>query len=186
MQLNSREARLDPSRADCIFAAASQRTRVPRLALLVAALQLSFGAGADDAVARHPCAQIVADSERLHCYDAHFPPNGQHAPVPARAEVAPESPEAFGLSEAQRRAAAGAPAQEASIESIASRAKELRRRPTGEMIILLENGQTWVQIDSGASQTLRAGDEVTIKRAAMGSFLLTSPGHGIVRVRRLN
>jgi hypothetical protein len=47
----------------------------------------------------------------------------------------------------------------------------------------LGNGQTWT-LDDGPV-LLRAGDTIVIKRAALGSFLMTTPTNRVYRVRRL-
>jgi hypothetical protein len=54
------------------------------------------------------------------------------------------------------------------------------------------NGQTYIVLDSGQTWTmgendgwLSKGDEITIKRAALGSFLLTSTTNHTYHVRRV-
>lgn len=50
-------------------------------------------------------------------------------------------------------------------------------------VVQLDNGQTWA-LDDGPVM-LRAGDTIVIKRAALGSFLMTTPTSRVYRVRRL-
>jgi hypothetical protein len=45
----------------------------------------------------------------------------------------------------------------------------------GNVRVALDNGQAWTFTATDA--LLRAGDPVTIKRGALGSFLLTTPSH---------
>ena len=50
----------------------------------------------------------------------------------------------------------------------------------------LENGQQWVLLESMGSDRYRAGDAITIRSGALGSFLATMPGRkGAWRVRRV-
>ena len=51
------------------------------------------------------------------------------------------------------------------------------------MYATLDNGQTWTFNDSGA--TLRSGDAVSIKRGALGSYLLVTADHHSYHVRRV-
>lgn len=43
------------------------------------------------------------------------------------------------------------------------------------MLITLDNGQVWKQVDS-SSLRLRVGDAVEIERASLGSFMLKKQG----------
>jgi hypothetical protein len=49
--------------------------------------------------------------------------------------------------------------------------------------VRLDNGQAWSLNESGV--TLKQGDAVTIRHAAMGSFLLVAPDRRSYRARRL-
>jgi hypothetical protein len=53
----------------------------------------------------------------------------------------------------------------------------------GNLSVVLDNGQTWTFMETGGS--LRPGEVVTVKRAALGSFLLTTRARRSYRVRRL-
>jgi hypothetical protein len=55
--------------------------------------------------------------------------------------------------------------------------------PNGHSIVTLDGGQLW-ELDE-ADPLLATGDSVTIKRAALGSFLMTTGSGRIHRVRRL-
>ena len=49
----------------------------------------------------------------------------------------------------------------------------------------MSNGQVWVLVDTDDNRLARAGAAVTIKRAAVGSFLMkVDAGGAAVRVRR--
>lgn len=150
---------------------------------------VSWQAALAESAATHPCASITEAAARLACYDAAFgsPPAGvpqerarSEAPKPPAADPAHE----FGLTRAQREAAAGA-ARAADADSITVSVRSLRNRPTGEFVVTFDNGQTWVQREANPRAVLKVGDSVTIRKAALGSYLLVTPDRIATRVRRL-
>lgn len=105
---------------------------------------------------------------------------------PPTAGARPPTPEElFGhdavTSEEMVRQAAGI----GRLEELNQRITAMRRNPDGKLVLTLENGQVWVQLDSRRVR-LAAGDEVRIRRAAMGSYLLAGADmtQGM-RVRRI-
>jgi hypothetical protein len=130
------------------------------------------------------CALIPAPDSRLACYDAlaHRPgdkpsaaakstPAPAAAPVPAPAAAAPAAaaiaadPKNFGLTPAQ---------QHISIVS---------SDQAGRTLVVLDSGETWSVMDNDGR--ISSGDAVTIKRAALGSFLMMTPSNHSYRVRRI-
>lgn len=75
--------------------------------------------------------------------------------------------------------------KDAAIEQVETTIREVRKTPTGWRFIL-EDGARWEQIDT---ETLplapRVGAKVTIRRAALGSYMLTVNKRAI-RVERVN
>lgn len=142
-----------------------------------------------ESAATHPCASITEAAARLRCYDAAFgSPPAESSTERAGAE-APKLPPAdpardFGLTPAQRQAAASA-SRAADADSITVSVRSLRNRPTGEFVVTFDNGQTWVQREVNSRAVLRVGDTVTIRKAALGSYLLVTPDRIATRVRRL-
>jgi hypothetical protein len=174
---------------------------------IVLAVGLLIGLDGSGAVS---CASVADDRARLACYDAIFRATassgaepvsaaaaataaasvtapgvatGAGAVAPAAA-VAKPSPEAgFGMTAAQReQKEARSPA---SVDSITSRIVEVKLRAYGRVTIRLENGQVWDQVESLSGQRFVAGDEVTIRKASLGSYLAKGPRSGLVRVRRV-
>ncbi len=165
---------------------------------------IALGCGAPlSGVAADPsqgCSTIDDASRRLDCYDKAFgrpaaATTGAIRSVPAvvpaatatAAATAAVDPVAqqraeFGLSEAAKKARD--PQQAAQAESITDTLATLGHRPTGELVFNLQNGQVWMQIDSGTRTRVKAGDMVTIRKGALGSFLLVGPDRMPVRVRR--
>ncbi|HET7204927.1 MAG TPA: hypothetical protein VFI92_16320 [Steroidobacteraceae bacterium] len=163
------------------------------LTLLVVSLA-SVPLVADDGT--HRCASIANDQARLDCYDAAFgrpaasSAAGMTAPasgVAASATPAPtataKSREEFGLSEVDKRARN--PQQDVEPASITAQVAKLGRRPTGETIVSLADGQVWTQIESENRSRVKVGDTVTIRKGTLGSYLLVGPDGIAVRVRRV-
>jgi hypothetical protein len=61
------------------------------------------------------------------------------------------------------------------------------RNNAGKWVIRLEDGATWAQIDTNeVPNDPKAGDTVTIRRATMGSYMLSLGHHIAFRARREN
>jgi hypothetical protein len=136
-----------------------------------------------DALAQ--CAAIVGRDERLACFDAlasqQHPASAAAGPaegvrlVPA-VPAESERPEDFGLDPAQRGQT------EQHLSSITARVSGFSHSKQGKIQAELDNGQAW-ELDE-ADPLLAAGDPVTIRRAALGSFLLITPSKRSHRVHR--
>ncbi len=167
---------------------------VARLAQSAILLGLASQAGAATGeLAR--CAAIDAPEARLACYDRLAGRDAAPAPAsvvgssasPAPAAIssvviapvaaakaegaarsaansAESSAQNFGLTPAQQHKAPDGPSSiQARITNLADRG--------GTPYVQLDNGQLWMVTDTGAEEWLNLGDPVTIKRAALGSFL---------------
>lgn len=133
----------------------------------------------------HPCAAVAEPDERLACYDAAYSrPAAAPAPEQADDAVPAIANNEFGLSEAELRERDPERAR-AVLQSIEARVVAQRRRADGAIEITLDNGQTWLQLERTRSLRVRDGDRVTIRRAALGSFLLVTPARALIRVRRI-
>jgi hypothetical protein len=72
------------------------------------------------------------------------------------------------------------------INQIEARVSKIKTSATGYAVITLDNGQVWKQTDSSRLR-LSDNDQVTIRRAALGSFMLNKAGKKtIMRVRRIS
>jgi len=117
------------------------------------------------------------------------------AAVPApRPAVTGQTPEPAGLppAPAARPTPAGKPADmPPPVESaepdgrIVATVTELRERPYGELIILLDNGQIWEQKHRDNRFRLRVGDEVTISKGLVSGYRLSGRGNNSIQVERL-
>jgi hypothetical protein len=140
------------------------------------------------------CAAIKADGERYACYDremATLVPGavvataGAAAVAPAAAAAPVLTPEQrFGLSPAQADAKVSEASASGSLESLEAKVAGIRDITNGRVLIDLDNGQVWRQVDTDVTVRLKAGDAVSIKRGALGSYWLSSNDRGW-RVKRL-
>jgi hypothetical protein len=187
-------------------------THARRLVLSMAILAAcaAGGALAEDPNGLAQCSSISNAAERLACFDrlagrasaskatpsspAAAPPAAAPVsaapvsaapaaatPVPARASTDDD----FGLSKVQKQrngAASGAPPE--IKKSLTARVTGFRKGPDGRPRVLLDNGQSWEYEEDG-DYLLAVGDSVTIERASLGSFLLTTPAKLVHRVRRI-
>ena len=123
---------------------------------------------------------------------------GAGATSPANAPVvaAPANPAAdFGLTPARKESIQAAEAKESNApaapkappapDSMTAKVATVANRLTGELVVILDDGQVWVQIDTETKGKVKEGDEVTIRKATLGSYFLVTPNHILVRVRRV-
>ena len=72
----------------------------------------------------------------------------------------------------------------ASVEEVALEIDRVSRH-SGGAVFYMSNGQVWRQIDTNRTSRVRSGGAVTIRRASMGSFLMSVEAGGpAIRVRR--
>jgi hypothetical protein len=129
------------------------------------------------------CYAIQRNSERLACYDRAV----EYLRQPEEKLPAPSAETSFGLQgRAKDSRTAGSPSDPpAETTSITARVTNIESSRSGLMTISLDNGQVWRQISSSSPAFLNVGDEITINRAAFGSFLMRIPNGGPLRVRRV-
>lgn len=126
-------------------------------------------------------------------------PGARPAPQPGAPLLAPQAPAdpvaAFG---AKERAAEDDPltaqkiekkkaAESQELKQIEARVTAVRKRPAGEQVLTLDNGQVWTQTEARQQPQFEVGDVVIIKRGLLGSFLLTlQKGSASTRVQRIS
>jgi hypothetical protein len=151
---------------------------------------LVSSARADEPGGPHECAAIENASARLACYDRWFTPPVTPAEAPedddgtAVAGPASSPADQFGLTRAQIEAREPEH-HEQRLDRIEARVTGIRYPSTGERIITLDNGQVWRQTEATVRGPVREGDLVTIRRGALGSFKLVTPGGASLGVRRI-
>ena len=100
-------------------------------------------------------------------------------PAPAAAQDPAEAAKNFGLSSAQLHSAPQGP------PSIEARVAQVGVDRALRSYAVLDNGQSWLSTDGGME--LVSGEQVSIKRAALGSFMLvSSTSKHSYHVRRLH
>ncbi len=142
------------------------------------------------------CAAITDDASRLTCYDTAVASlDAEAAKLAAERKRASEARarEAAAKAEADRKlaeenaakakvdsfGAAGLPADRKpdtksdSIDELEGSIVEVFYSQAQSLIVVLENGQMWRQIDGISLPPVRAGDKVVIKKRALSGFRLT-------------
>ncbi len=141
-------------------------------------LLTTAGANADEVRARlAECRAIANVLPRLDCYDrlANAEGRARRSDTPTR--TAPSVDDSFG-----RDAPASA---DPPLESVTSVVESVERRPRGEYVFRLENGQTWTELSPGRRR-FEQGVTVEIRRTRLGGYMLTTDGARATRVRRLD
>jgi len=130
--------------------------------------------------AQHHCVQLRNDTERLACYDQAF---GKPAAAAAATAAAPQ--EQFGFTEKELARNTGQSAVSAAAESVTAAITSLVRRHDGKFVVTLDNAQVWVQSEFNSQADVEIGDSVTVRRGALGSYLLVTKAKIGTRVKRV-
>lgn len=76
-------------------------------------------------------------------------------------------------------------AEDDQIAEVTGAVARVRHNAEGKAVITLDNGQVWTQIDDARSNRLEQGGVVRVRRAALGSFMMSVEAGGpALRVRR--
>ena len=164
---------------------------LPALSLAV----LSATAEADPLPDELVVCRGLPDDARLACYDAAVdrgtvratgrssatraaanPGSDAGSPASSSRESAIISQEQlFGMNKDEIQRTVEATTGEAQLTSLDAVITRLQQSGYGTVMITLDNGQIWRQVDS-SSLRLRVGDAVEIERASFGSFMLQKKG----------
>ncbi len=156
------------SRLACYDALAHRPADVSSAAARSSAVPAPLPAAVSAPAPAAPSAAVVASAPA-----AAAPP----APVPAQAAAIAADPKNFGLTPAQQHTTDLGPKSIAATISIVSADQN------GRTLVVLDNGETWTVMDNDGR--LSSGDAVTIKHAALGSFLMLTRSNHSYRVRRI-
>jgi len=160
----------------------------------VALCQVSRADPPDVVAGMRACANEQDDSRRLACYDRSVgrnpvePPHSAASkpkppPVPAGPEAVALAEQQFGMNPQLAQQQAGAQAVP-RLKELHARVVAVSRKPRGEPIVKLENGQVWQAADGEVTDRFTIGNVVTIWTGAMGSYYM-AVGHYSVRVTRM-
>jgi hypothetical protein len=72
-----------------------------------------------------------------------------------------------------------------AADSIIVTIKSIGRRATGEQVFQTADDQTWVEVEPTSRVRVEPGETVTIRKAALGSYLLVTSGRVGTKVRRV-
>jgi hypothetical protein len=110
------------------------------------------------------------------------------AAAPAPAPVAPVSnpQDAFGLTAEQREARAAKSKEVAKVDRITATVVTAKMTVSGRLLLTLDNGQQWAQVEPSRQQYFYEGDPITIRKASLGSYLASGPKSGTgIRIKRI-
>lgn len=157
------------------------------------------------------CVAEKIDSRRLACFDAEMARLAGQAVAPRPAAAATAAPVAVvaaatAAASVPAPAAASAPSAEEKFGARGELAREIEgkdpahdagngeleatvtgidRRPYGELVVTLDNGQVWQQLTMSQAIRLKVGETVTIKSGALGSYSLSGAQRGSIKVKRI-
>jgi len=176
-----------------------------RVLCVVPFILLSAPAFAQEAIAKvYACADIEDAGQRHACFDALVPELKKNRAAATSTSATPtvkpqQQVEAFGAPKASAspltapvktpsEAKAAAVAQkEQSIDKVSLPVKSISTGGDGKYRFVMENGQIWKQIDVEKLRNIGSGPwTAEIKKASMGSFMLSLGGSRTVRVERVN
>jgi hypothetical protein len=152
---------------------------------LLAAAATQPALAADDDLSKRiaACTREQDDARRLACFDR------AAAPAAARAEAAEKvhATQAFGVhgSELARNRDDDDAKKETVPERITAKIAGIDKRPRGELVVTLDNGQVWAQKEVGAYFPIKVGDAATILAGTLGSYRLVVANRAtaVTRVR---
>ena len=194
---------MNPARASTLRRDITVRLRVGLTTATVIAACAAQPVAAAPKNALQACAAVVADADRLACYDrlagrvapgvaagagapaaaaspSRAPPAAAAASstAPAPAAVAATPKESFGLYEAEHPKP-----QVVTAKSLEAQVVALGRSPGGHVTVTLEGGAVWELDDD--DPLLAIGQSVTLTRAALGSYMLRTASRRTHRAHRL-
>lgn len=126
------------------------------------------------------CVGIERNTERLACFD-----RAVAVLMGVEGAQAPSAESSFGLVASTPRADAPRSGELGEdLRKLTAKVTAVATASDGSSVVTLENGQVWRQI-SGNQMLLKVGDEVTINRAALGSFQMFVPSGRNGKVKRV-
>jgi hypothetical protein len=130
------------------------------------------------------CAELTSDTARLTCFDREIAEIRKRNPQPP-ASVAPTAEQKFGLSNKQVLDLGATPGQAPTPTVLHAHIASVSQHPIERQVFVLDNAQTWQQIELDLDFAARIGQEVKISKGALGSFWLSTDSHHATRVKRI-
>jgi len=140
----------------------------------------------------YSCTEITEGGARLACFDAAVgrlrtaETQGDVVAVDrSRVETIQRESFGFNLPQLSRLMPRLGGRQDEPIASVQMQVERIIGRADGRSVFVLADGQRWAQVEAQSTRNVRPGDTVTIRRAALGSYMLVSARGGAAhRVRR--
>jgi hypothetical protein len=136
------------------------------------------------------CRKLADGQARLACYDKAVDALGQaldkgEVVAVDQGQVQQVRRQAFGFTLPSLTVFDRGAAKGQDVDEVTLTIESARLGPDGKWVLGLEGGQVWRQIESTPfSRTPKAGAKATIRRALLGSYLMTVGGKSGVRVHR--
>jgi hypothetical protein len=151
------------------------------LALAHGLLSPGLAGAASPTAAFMACAGEKDDARRLACFDAAVAEARTQPAPPAAAVAVAAAPtltkeEKFGLRGDLKQEKAKQAPELVELESVTGKVTKLAAKPHGQLIVTLDNGQVWYEIQANTGLRVKVGDQVTIKSGALGSYSLVANG----------
>jgi hypothetical protein len=105
------------------------------------------------------------------------------APAPSEAKVAADTVGLQGSALRKKLQAEGVNPDR--VAPIIAKVVRMLPRPHAELAFVLDNGQTWEQVETLDGLNIRLQDTVTIKPGILGAFFLSTPRKQTIRVHRI-
>lgn len=130
------------------------------------------------------CRQVESIEERVACYDRYV--DSTHPKDAVTAVRIPDAQSLFGEHDSEAKQIVAEALSIEQIDQVLAEVANVSRSASRKLVVTLENGQVWQQVDSQALH-LKEGDAVVIRKASLGSYRLEKEsGSRRIRVRRLN
>ncbi len=166
------------------------------LALAQCWLSPALAAGTAANASFMTCAGEQDDARRLACFDAAAararaqpaPPVESAAPAAAAtaAAVVPLSKEdRFGLRGDLKEEKTKQTPELAELQELRATVTKVAAKPHGELVLSLDNGQVWYEIQANSGIRVKTGDQVTIRSGALGSYSVVAPNGRSSKVTRV-
>ena len=125
------------------------------------------------------CRQIEGIEERVTCYDKVV----DSLPAPA---AVPDAQSLFGRDDAEAKRIVETTLAIEQIDHVEAVVTEVQHSATRKLLVTLDNGQVWRQLDN-QTMRLKSGESVVIRKASLNSFLMGKKSGGrSIRVKRAN
>jgi len=136
------------------------------------------------------CAAEQDSSRRLACFDAAVarartePAVQPDSAPPAPAIVPLSKEERFGLRGDLKQEKAKQAPELAEMQELRAVVTKVASKPHGELVLTLDNGQVWYEIQANSGIRVKTGDQVIIKAGALGSYSVVAPNGRSSKVTR--